>query len=157
MNTHFKLAIKPLAVVVLTSGLIGCANTNAQHVDERIAEIKKTRVQEAESLKSLASAVQQEERYEAWAAQKEADIRSSYESDKSVPRSTLNSVDCRTSKCALQFQVTGEQSVKGAVEQQIAINEWIAANEPCGYTLTMEPGSKQSQGVVRIFLDCRNR
>jgi hypothetical protein len=156
MNTNFKPHLKPLTVVLVAWGIgIGaCTNTSTQLLEQQIAHIKKTRVQEVDYLKGLATAVKEEKRNEAWAAQKESEVRKSYDADKSVPRGALKSVECRTSKCDLQLQPSGEQSLKGTIEQQIAINQWIGASQPCGYTMTTDPGSGQVPGAVRIFLHC---
>jgi hypothetical protein len=79
---------------------------------------------------------------------------SSYAAEKGVPPGALKSVECRSSKCDVQLQLSSEQSPKAAVEQQIAINQWIGASQPCGYTMTTAPGSEQAPRAVRIFLFC---
>lgn len=150
MKTHINL----VAAVLVTLGAVACSNTSAQLPEQQIAAIKKTSVQEADYLKGLASAVKEEKRNDVWAAQKESELRSSYAADQRVPSGALKSVECRSSKCDVQLQLSTEQAPKPAVEQQIAINQWIGASQPCGYTMTTNPGSEQVPGAVRIFLFC---
>jgi hypothetical protein len=61
-------------------------------------------------------------------------------------------VECRSSKCDLQFQVSPAE--KDTVEQRAAINHWIAATQPCGYTRTPWPNSEEASGEIRVFLNC---
>ena len=150
MKMHFK----PLAAVLIALGGAACSNTSAQLPEQQTAAIKKTRVQEADYLKGLATAVKEEKRNDAWAAQKESELRSSYAAEKGIPPGALKSVECGSSKCDLQFQLSAEQSPKAAIEQQIAINQWIAGSQPCGYTMTIGPGAEQAVGAIHIFLNC---
>ena len=173
MKTHFKPLIKFLAAFLVALGTVACTNisaqkqsashnqpatspalTGAQLAEQQIAAIEKTRVQEADYLKGLATTVKGEKRNDAWAAQKESELWTSYAAEKGIPRGALKSVECRSSKCDLQLQVSAEQSPKAAVEQQIAINQWIAWSQPCGYTMTTGSGLEQPPGAIRIFLDC---
>jgi hypothetical protein len=149
-----KTPFKPLAAVLVALGTVACSNTSAQLPEQHIAAIKNTRVQEADYLKGLATAVKEEKRNDVWAVQKETELRSSYAVEKGVPPGALKSIDCRSSKCDLQFQLRAEQSPKAPFEQHIAINEWIAASQPCGYTMTPPPGAAQAPGELRIFLNC---
>jgi hypothetical protein len=149
MKTPFNL----LTVVLVASGAVACSPTGAQLLEQQIAASKTAKAQDVDYLKGLAAGVKEEKRNDVWAAQKESELRSSYAAAKSVPPGALKSIECRSSKCDLQFQLSAEQSPKAAAEQQIAVSEWVASSQPCGYTIT-GPGAAQAPGAIRIFLNC---
>lgn len=154
MKMQFKFLIKPLAVVLVASGVAACYSPKAELPEQQIAAIKERRAQEADYLEGLAVSVKEEKRNDVWAAQKESELRSSYAAEKGVPPGALKSVNCGSSKCDLQFQLSPEQSPRATLEQQIAINQWIAGSQPCGYTMTTGPGTERTTGAFHVFLNC---
>jgi hypothetical protein len=126
--------------------------TNAQRAEQQIESLKKAGNQKLEYLRGLEEAIREEKRNEAWAAQKESELRRSFSAEKGIPNGTLKSVECRSSNCDLQFQVSAEE--KQTVEQRAAINNWIATSQPCGYTMTTWPNPEQPSGEIRIFINC---
>jgi hypothetical protein len=157
MKTYVKSLINILSAVLVALEAVSCTNTGAQIAEQRIGALQKTRAQEADYLKGLATTVKEEKRNDVWAAQKESELRSSYTADKSVPSGALKSVECGSSQCAVQLQLISGQSPKAAVEQQIAINQWIAGSQPCGYTMTTEPGTEKVPGAIRVFVNCSSK
>jgi hypothetical protein len=150
--------IEPFAVALVALAVLACCtSTTAPPSKQQLAEIEKRRAQATDDyLKGLAKTVEAEKRNDTWAAQKESELRSSYARTKGAPPGGLKSVECRSSKCDLKLQVSGEPASKAAIEQKIAINEWISESQPCGYTLTTTgPGVGQTPGAIRIFLDCK--
>jgi hypothetical protein len=128
--------------------------TAAQFAAQKQAEMQQARAQEEEFLKGLDAAVTAEARNEAWAKQKETELRK-FSVPKGMRASTLKSVECRSTKCALRFQVSTDP--KSAIEQQAGIDYWVAANQPCEYTLTTAPDAAKTAGLVRVFLNCAPR
>jgi hypothetical protein len=116
-------------------------------------EFKKARAEEAEYAKKLAAAVQIETRNDAWASQKEQDLRRSF-SSKGKPQGALKSVECRSTKCDLQLEVATRDAPDAPAGPFAAINQWIAASQPCGYTIVAGDTMAQGPGVIRIFLVC---
>jgi hypothetical protein len=156
MSMHFKSLIKP-AVAILVGAVAWTtlpALTRAQLAEQHLDSVEKMRVQQAEYLDGSATAVREEKRDDDWAALKEAELWASYAVGTSLPRGALKSVECRSSKCDLQLQVYVDQPSKAAVEQQIAIDHWIASNQSCSYTMTTTLSSVQAPETMRIFLDC---
>ena len=103
--------------------------------------------QEAAHRDRLAAAVRQEQRDEAWAARKEAEIRAVFVAP-GLERNTLRLVECRTTRCELRFAHAAPQQPALAAQQQAAIGNRLADTEPCGYTLAPEPAA------TRAFLEC---
>jgi hypothetical protein len=126
----------------------------AQLAAQKQTEMQQARVQEEAFVKGLDAAVAAEARNEAWAKQKEAELRK-FTVPKGMRASTLKSVECRSSRCALRFQVSTDP--KSAIEQQAGISYWVAANQPCEYTLTTAPDDTKTAGLVRVFLNCAAR
>ena len=151
MKMHFKSLIKSLTTVLVALAGVACANTSGRLPEQQISAIKKASAQQADYLSSLALAFEGEKRNDAWAAPKESELRSSYTAEKGILPGALKSVECRSSKCDVQLQLNADQSPKVLLEQQTAINQWIAMNQPCGYTMTTWPGSQQAPGAIRIF------
>ncbi len=125
----------------------------AQTPEQRLAAIKTARAEEAEYAKRLAAVVQAEARNDAWASQKEQDLKRSYAS-LAKPGQALKSVECRTTKCDVQFEVATKELPDTSAGPIAAVNEWIAASQPCAYTLVAGEVLAQPAAVVRIFLDC---
>jgi len=158
-TTKFTYALTALNIAFLTfgemSGTPSPTPTNAQRVEQQMALLQKARTQKLEYLKGLEKAIREEKRNEAWAAQKESELRKSFLAEKGLQKIALKSVECRSSKCDLQFQVSHEE--KETVEQRAAINQWIAANQPCDYTMTTWPNPEQESGEIRVFLNCSEK
>jgi hypothetical protein len=166
-KNRFTYTLTMLNIAFLTFGEVSCtssptttnaqrseqqiASTNAQPPEQRIALLQKARTQELEYLKGLEKTIREEKRNEAWAAKKESELRSSFSAEKGHQNDVLKSVECRSSKCDLQFQVS---EGKDSVEQRAAINQWIAATQPCGYTMTPWPNPEQPSAEIRAFLNC---
>ena len=127
-------------------------STSAQRAELQKTSLQNARTQELEYLKGQEKAVKEEKRNEAWAAQKESALRKSFSTEKGLQNDILKSVECRSSKCDLQFQLSSEE--KETVEQRAAIDHWIAANQPCGYTMTTGLNPQQASKEIRIFLNC---
>src|SRR5438105_4715030 len=135
MNARFKISIM-FAAITAVSPLISTslsAQTSAQpDAEQRIGTMEKRRIQQTEYVNAVAAAFQSEKRSDSWAAQKESEISISYEAAKDAPHGALKSVECRSSKCELQLQVS-EESADAAVKQHVAIEQWIAGSQSCGY------------------------
>jgi hypothetical protein len=155
-KNRFTYTFTILILIFLILGEMSCTSspktTNAQRAEQQIALLQKARTQELEYLKGLEKTIREQKRNEAWAAQKESELRRSFSSEKGLQNGVLKSVECRSSKCDLQFQVSPEE--KDTVEQRAAINHWIAATQPCGYTMTPWPNPEQASGEIRVFLNC---
>jgi hypothetical protein len=166
-KNRFTYTLTILNIAFLTFGEMSCTSspppnpqnaeqqiplTNAKRAEQQIALLQKARTQELEYLKELEKTIREEKRNEAWAAQKETELRKSFSAEKGLQNGVLKSVECRSSKCDLQFQVSLER--KGSVEQLAAINHWIAATQACGYTITPWPNPEQLSGEIRVFLNC---
>jgi hypothetical protein len=158
-TTKFTYTLTALNIAFLTfgemSGTPSPKPTNAQRVEQQMVLLQKAGTQKLEYLKGLEKAIREEKRNEAWAAQKESELRRSFSAEKGLQKVALKSVECRSSKCDLQFQVSLEE--KETVEQRAAINYWIAANQPCGYTMTTWPNPEQASGEIRVFLNCSEK
>jgi hypothetical protein len=158
-KTRLTHALATLSIAFLTFGEISCTSsltpTTALSPEQHVRLLQNAHSQELEYLKSLEKTIREEKRNEAWATKKESELRSSFSAEKSLPNGALKSVDCRSSKCDLQFQVSpGETQT---VEQQVAINHWIATSQPCGYTMTPWPNPEQESAEIRVFLSCSER
>ena len=163
MNTH----LRPFVVLFVALAAAACASNSmekqrptvsslpvAQLAEQRIAEMKKVKSQEATFYNELEAAVGREPRNEAWAVEAEAKLQKSYAAEPAVPSGALKSVMCRSSKCALRLEFGHDQSPQAAVQQQFAIDQWIAWSQPCGYVKTTALQSEKSPEAIRIFLDC---
>jgi hypothetical protein len=167
-KNRFTYTLTILNIAFLTFGEMSCTSsptttnpqsaeqqiplTNAKRAEQQIALLQKARTQELEYVKGLEKTIREEKRNEGWAAQKETELRRSFSAEKGLQSGVLKSVECRSSKCDLQFQVSLEG--KDSVEQQAAINHWIAATQPCGYTMTPWPNPEKPSGEIRVFLNC---
>jgi hypothetical protein len=156
MNTHLKPMIPALAAVLAGLTTVDALSTttraDSQLAAQSMADTQDARAQQADYVKGLAAAVRQERRNDAWAAQKEAQLRTSYATAPGVPPSALKSVECRSSKCDLQIQSSAEPGV--ATAQQMAVSNWLAVREPCGFTIARGPALEEAPGVLRIFVNC---
>jgi hypothetical protein len=156
MNKHLTL----FAVLSVFAAAGACANERAerqasatsqavgQQAEQHIASVKNSQSQEAAYYASLATATTRESRNEAWAMDMEAKLQNSYAAATHVPPKGLKSVKCYSSKCVLEIQLDRQQA-QASVEQQQAINEWIAWSQPCGYDLIA-----QSSELLRVFVNC---
>ncbi len=99
----------------------------------------------------LSAAVREQPWNEAWASAREQELRQSFAQHPAVPRDALKSVECRQSRCELRLDVA--PATQGP-PQALAIDQWLAWSQPCGYTLAQEPGTEQGPGSVRVFLEC---
>jgi hypothetical protein len=157
MKTRFAHIVATLSIALLTFAEVSCTSssakqTTAQSPEQHVRLLRNAHTQELEYLKGLEKTIREEKRSEAWAAKKESELRSSFSGEKSLQNGALKSVDCRSSKCDLQFQVSpGERQT---VAQQAAINRWIATSQPCGYTMTPWPNPERESGEIRVFLSC---
>jgi hypothetical protein len=111
-------------------------------------------LEEARFLKTLASGVQNELRNDAWAQNQEAALRASYSGDPRLPNGALRTVDCRSSKCELQLEMNPPRQPFTVADQYHAVNRWIAAHQPCAYTLAMPSVSAGIPEKALIYLDC---
>jgi hypothetical protein len=174
MTMQFESLLKPVCAILLAWNVAACtspstepssmptpaaaptptASSRTEAAERHVASIRNARAQETGHVNALAAAVSAEPRNDAWAAQKEAELRRSSAAEQRLPRGALKSVNCRSSKCDLQLEVSGAPAAGRTDEQWAAINYWIAASQPCGYTMAPAPGSTQAARAVRIFLDC---
>ena len=166
MTMQFESLIRPVSAILLVLGVAACADSStttsptstptptasrAELAEQHVASIRNASAREAGHLNALAAAVAAEPRNDTWATQKEAELRRTSAAEQRFPRGALKSVNCRSSKCDLQL----EGPPAGRVDEQwAAVNYWIAASQPCGYTMAPAPGSTQAARAVRIFLDC---
>jgi hypothetical protein len=145
----------PAPAVILAALCVAATNAFAQSVrspEQHVTSINDARRQSTEYLNGLAGAVQAEKRDDGWAAQKETALRTSLDAEGSLPRGTLKSVECRSSKCSIQLYLSAKRSPRAVVEQQAAITHWIAVSQPCAYTMTNPAAASQE---MLIFLDCK--
>lgn len=173
MHTPCKFPQKKMAVLLLAFVLSACTRSEPppksspaaeqRSPEQRIAAVEKARTQEAEFLKELASAILQEKRDETWAAKKESEVRASLSSRRATGATgmagapgTLKSVECRSSRCQLLVELSqAKQASESAGHPYSGINDWIAASEPCGYTISAEEAAPAAVPTsVRIFLNC---
>jgi hypothetical protein len=127
----------------------------AQLAEQRIGEMKKLRAQEATYYNELEAAVGREQRNESWAVETESKLQKSYAAESDVPSGALKRVMCRSSKCTLLLEPGHDQSPQAAIQQQLAIDHWIAWSQPCGYLMTTTAlQSGKSPEAIRIFIDC---
>ena len=119
--------------------------------EQAVAKLRQKQEQEKAFVSGLAAAVREQPRNEAWASAREQQLRQSYSEHPSVPKDALKRVECRQSRCELQLAVAPTPE---GPRQAIAIDQWIAWSQPCGYTLTQEPGTEQAPGTVQVFLEC---
>jgi hypothetical protein len=138
--------------VAMTTNVPSALAQSPQPPEQRLTSINDARRQSTDYVNGLAAAVQAERRDDVWAAQKQSALRGSVAAERSLPRGALKSVECRSSKCSLQLNLSAERSPRAAVEQQAAITRWIAASQPCAYTMTNPAAVSQS---MLIFLDCK--
>ena len=104
--------------------------------------MRTARAEEAEYAKKLVAAVQAEARNDAWASQKEQELKTSYASSDS-PRGGLKAVDCRSTKCELQVVLSPREMPNSPAGPIAALNQWIAASQPCGYTIVAAEALEQ--------------
>ncbi len=153
--TQFSGAV--LATLVLLSCAPVHTPTASPSPDQHRAALESRRLEEARFLKTLANGVQNEPRNDAWAQDQEAALRASYSVDSRLPRGALRTIDCRSSKCELQLQMNPPRQPFTAADQYHAVNRWIAAHQPCAYTLAMPPISAGTTETAHIYLDCAVR
>jgi hypothetical protein len=122
--------------------------------DQHRAALERRGQEEAGFLESLARQVQNEQRNDSWAREQETALRRSYAADPRLPQDALRTIDCRSSKCELQLQISSQRQPSMAADQYHAVNSWISAQQPCGYTLSAAPLSAAPAGTTQIFLDC---
>jgi hypothetical protein len=154
---NYSASISGAIILILTTisflpGTSLHAESGTQGPEQRIAAIQTRNTQQADYLNGLANVVRQQKRDAVWAAKKESDLFTSYETQAGVPRGSLKSVDCRSSKCSMLVQISDE-SLQGIVDQQNAITQWISG-QSCGYTISSGPGVQSTAPAVQIFLDC---
>jgi hypothetical protein len=137
---YLKYAMKPTVAAIIVWSQLVClpvkAQTKTAAAEERISQLDKKKAQTVDYLNGLAAAVHAEKRNNAWATKKEAELVASYGQAKDTPSNGLKLVNCRSSKCALELQVNTDESPEVSIAQQIAINQWIAESQSCGYTIT---------------------
>lgn len=167
-----SIHLKRAAIVVGTLVIVGCAGpsperpspTNRDSPRPQVSEkpqtpeeqrqaIQKARAEEAEHVKKLAAAVQAESRNDAWAAPKEQELKTSYASSGN-PRGALKSVECRSTKCDLQLELPTSDRTDSPAGPVAAVNQWIAASQPCGYTVFGGEALERGPAAIRIVIDC---
>jgi hypothetical protein len=121
--------------------------------EEHRETMTKARAEEAEYAKKLVAAVQAEARNDAWASQKEQELKTSYTSSNN-PRGALKAVECRSTKCDLQLLVPTREMPNSPAGPIAAVNQWIAATQPCGYTIVAAEAVAQGPEAIRIIIDC---
>ena len=122
--------------------------------EQQAAQMKVTQSHAGEFVNGLATAVQNEQRDNAWAQQTEAGLRRSFASAR-LASDGLKAIDCRSSKCAIQVQLPAVKSAQTALEQQTAVVRWISAGTPCGYTMVSAQDPLSMNGsALRIYLAC---
>src|SRR5262249_48627176 len=120
-----------LAPAVILAALCAArAQQSAPSPEQHLSSINDARRQSTDYLNGLAGAVQAEKRDDGWAAQQEAALRTSFDAEGSLPHGALKSVECRSSKCSLQLDLSAASSPIAGVEQQAAISHWIAVSQP---------------------------
>jgi len=161
MSSRCGLPARSSGIILATLTLLSCAPAQVRPADQTPDQLRMAMesrsAQEARYLESLAAGVRNEQRNDAWAKDQEAALRASYNADPRLPRGSLRSVDCRSSKCELLLQMGPWRQASAALDQYHAINSWIAASDACGYTLAAAPPPQETAGTARIFLDCAQR
>lgn len=158
MDNYSRFLAKPMAITTIALGQllsVGLhAQTTAQSASERVSSAAVKSAALSDYLNGLGAAVQDEQRSTTWATKKESELLASYSAKEGLPINGLKSLECRSSKCDLQLQLDMAESPRSAMEQQVAVNRWIADSQACGFTISSKPGSQATPGTVRIILDC---
>jgi hypothetical protein len=124
-----------------------------QSPEEQRETMSRARAEEAANVKTLAAAMQAEARNDAWASQKEQELKTSYASS-GHPRGALKSVECRSTKCEVLLEVGARDMPNSPAGPIAAFNQWIAATQPCGYTIVAGEAAALGPGAIRIVIDC---
>lgn len=128
----------------------------SQQAEQRIQEFNRAQLEQTKHYETLATAVRQEPRNEAWAKEMELKLQKTYaESTRSLP-GTLKEVSCRSSKCELQLETSYAQSPEAYANRRQTIDQWIAWSQPCGFIIVERVATQGKSEPMRIFIDCAN-
>jgi hypothetical protein len=163
MNKH----LGPVVVLFAALTTAGCANNHSEHrppaasslsvpqlAEQQIAQVKKGLSQEAAYYSRLEAEAGGEPRDERWATQMQSKLEKSFAANTDVAPGALKSVKCQSSKCILQLDPVSTESPQKAIEQERAIDQWIAWSQPCGYVMSTDRQLEKSSKAIRIILDC---
>jgi hypothetical protein len=157
-----RTMLQASVIVCIAAGATACApaqmtgqpsDVNQTPEQRRVVEQERSS-RDTENLKQLEAQVRAERRGDVWADRKEASIRASYTANIGARNGALRSIECRTSRCELSFMGSTSRSPGAMVAQQSAAASWLAANEPCGFTLAPESFTAQGFSTMRVFIDC---
>ena len=122
-----------------------------QLVQQRTAELRKTQAAEKAYIEKLNGAVRSAPTDQRGASEQQQKLKQSMsKADPAVQRS-LNRVDCRDRKCALDFKLSQGTSGEARARELFAIDEWVAWSQPCAYTMVHDPAGTSG---VQVFIDC---
>lgn len=121
-------------------------------IKERAAEDQRAREETAAFTARTQEAFDKEERDPDWAADFEQQLASSYASDTTLPRDALKKVECRTSRCVLDFSFS---SARDPIQAHLATLAWLSGSQSCGY-YAEEPAEDllAGQSDQRVYIDC---
>jgi hypothetical protein len=122
-----------------------------QLVQQRTAELRKTQAAEKAYIEKLNASVRSAPTDQGGASEQQQKLRQSMsKADPAVQRS-MNRIDCRDRKCALDFKLSQGTSDEARARELFAIDEWAAWSQPCAYTMVQDPAGT---GSVQVFIDC---
>jgi hypothetical protein len=145
-------AVTSLLVLATTFALPSKAADIAK-AQEHAASVQRAQTA-GEFERGLTTELQKENRDDSWASRQESELRASYKSSSDLPQNGLSSIECRYSKCVIQFRVDANSTPNDAIAQLNAITRWISTGQACGYTLIPVGNTGALQDDVRIFLNC---
>jgi len=159
-----RIVIFRALAVATAASLIGCARTEpspggeptpdlATLVETRQSEDQAARAETAAFTARMQQSFDNESRDAGWAAEFEKELASSYARDRTVPKGALKQVECRTSRCVLDFSV---KSARAPAEAHTAILAWLSGSQPCGFYLedTALETLQDSRFDQRVYVDC---
>ena len=122
-----------------------------QLVQQRTAELRKTQAAEKAHIEKLSAAVRGTPTDQRGASEQQQKLRQSISNADPAVQRSLNRVDCRDRKCALDFKLSQGASGEARARELFAIDEWAAWSQPCAYTMVHDPAGSSG---VQIFIDC---
>lgn len=124
-----------------------------QAAETRRQSRERAREQDHAFVVGLSAAVRDERRDEAWAGHKEQQLRETFASSLAGQIGmTFQRLTCKTTLCELVLEAGPSMSAPaGPVPPFAAVDQWLAWQQPCGYTLSMDPVAPTA---LFAFLHC---
>jgi hypothetical protein len=123
-----------------------------QLVQQRTADLRKTQAAEKAYIEKLSAAARGTPTDQKVASDQQQKLRDSISKADATLQRSLNRVECRDSKCALDFKVSQGVSGEARARELFAIDEWAAWSQSCAYTMVHDPAG---DGTVQVFIDCK--